>query len=54
MAGLYPTLCVGELLSERVGCDDQHPLDPPEKHHIVALQLEDKHTVFTEQPRRTI
>lgn len=34
------TLSVGELLSESVGCDDQHPLDPPEQYHIIALQLE--------------
>lgn len=42
------TLSVGELLSESVGCDDQHPLDPPEQYHIIALQLEKtcRHTVL--------
>lgn len=33
------TLSVGELLSESVGCDDQHPLDPPEQYDIITLQL---------------
>ena len=37
---LILTLSVGELLSERVGCDDEHPLDPPEQNNIIALQLE--------------
>lgn len=42
MESIFPilTLSVGELLSERVSCDDQHPLDSPEKNHIIALQLE--------------
>lgn len=35
------TLCVGELLSESVGCDDQHPLDSPEQDYVIALQLDE-------------
>lgn len=34
------TLSIGELLSESVGCDDKHPLDPPEQYHVIAFQLE--------------
>lgn len=33
----FHTLSVSELLSESVGGDDQHPLDPPEQHDIIAL-----------------
>lgn len=33
------TLSVGELLSESVSSDDQHPLDPPEQHDVITLQL---------------
>lgn len=34
------TLSVGELLSESVSSDDQHPLDPPEQHYVIAFQLD--------------
>ncbi len=34
------TLCISELLSKSIGCDGQHPLDPPEQNHIIALKLE--------------
>lgn len=34
------TLCIGELLSKSIGCDGQHPLDPPEQNYIITLQLE--------------
>lgn len=36
------TLGVGELLSESVGRDDQHPLDPPEQDDVIALQLDEE------------
>lgn len=35
----FHTLSISELLSESVRSDDQHPLDPPEQHDIIALQL---------------
>lgn len=33
----FHTLSISELLSESVCGDDQHPLDPPEQHNIIAL-----------------
>lgn len=35
----FHTLSIGELLSESVSSDDQHPLDPPEQHDVITLQL---------------
>lgn len=46
------TLSVGELLSESVSSDDQHPLDPPEQHYVIALQL-DKHMLANNLPFET-
>lgn len=39
IASRFYTLSIGELLPESVSGDDQHPLDPPEQHDVITLQL---------------
>lgn len=37
ITSIFLTLSISKLLSESVCGDDQHPLDPPEQHDIIAL-----------------